>query len=67
MTYRRGDRVTVTNPNPGRDHVRGKTGVVVSDGSASGGLIAVKGVDGRLAEMVKGYPGFYAEELSPAR
>ena len=42
--YRKGDRVTVTNPNPANQRFRG-----------------------RLAETVKGLPGFYPEELSPAR
>ncbi|MFF8784794.1 hypothetical protein [Streptomyces sp. NPDC015125] len=62
----KGDRVTVTNPNPGNARYRGKTGTVVDDGSKSGGLLGVKGIDGRLAEAVKGIPGFYAEELSAA-
>lgn len=65
--FREGDRVTVTNPNPGNARYRGKTGTVADDGSKSGGLIGVKGIDGRLAETVKGIPAFYAEELSPAQ
>ncbi len=65
--YRTGDRVTVTNPVGKNKSAKGKTGVVVDDGSKSGGLIGVKGLDGRLAEAVKGYRGFYAWELSPAR
>ncbi|MGW2920391.1 hypothetical protein ACWDBF_21370 [Streptomyces angustmyceticus] len=65
--YRKGDRVTVTNPNPDNQRFRGRTGTVADDGSKSGGLMAVKGIDGRLAETVKGLPGFYPEELSPAR
>lgn len=65
--FREGDKVTVTNPNPGNQRFRGKTGTVIDDGSKSGGLMAVKGIDGRLAETVKGFPGFYPEELSSAR
>ncbi|GES27898.1 hypothetical protein AB0G60_02750 [Streptomyces angustmyceticus] len=66
MNFSKGDRVTVTNPNPGNARFRGRTGTVTDDGSKSG-LMAVKGIDGRLAEAVKGTPGFYPEELSPAR
>ncbi|MET7795678.1 hypothetical protein [Streptomyces decoyicus] len=66
MSFRKGDKVTVTNPNPGNQRFAGKTGIVIDDGSKSGGLLGVKGIDGRLAEAVKGTPGFYAEELSPA-
>lgn len=65
--FRKGDKVTVTNPNPSNQRYRGKTGTVADDGSKSGGLLGVKGIDGRLAETIKGIPGFYAEELSPAR
>lgn len=64
MTIRPGDRVTVTNPNPDNAAYRGKTGTALDDGSKSGGLIAVKGLDGRLKEAVAGYRGFYADELT---
>jgi len=66
MTIRPGDRVTVTNPHPENAAYRGKTGTVVDDGSKSGGLIGVKGLDGRLTEAVAGYRGFYANELTAA-
>lgn len=66
MTYRPGDRVTITNPTPENAKYRGKTGTVVDDGSKSGGLIPVKGLDGRVREAVAGYRGFYAEELTRA-
>jgi ribosomal protein L21E len=66
MTFRTGDRVTITDPAPERAAYRGKTGTVVDDGSKSGGLIAVKGLDGRLKEAVAGYHGFYADELKAA-
>ncbi|KIZ16859.1 hypothetical protein [Streptomyces natalensis] len=67
MRFRKGDRVTVTNPSRENRTAKGKTGVVVDDGSKSGGLMTVKGIDGRVAEAVRGHRGFYAEELSPAR
>lgn len=66
MTYRPGDRVTITSPAPERAAYRGKTGTVIDDGSKSGGLIPVKGLDGRLREAIAGYVGFYADELTGA-
>ena len=66
MQCRKGDRVTVTNPSSDNRGTKGKRGVVVDDGSLSGGLIGVKGIDGRVAEAVKGYRGYYAEELTRA-
>lgn len=64
MQFRKGDKVTVTNPSADNRGTRGKRGTVVDDGSKSGGLIAVKGIDGRIAEAVKGHRGYYAEELT---
>jgi hypothetical protein len=66
MTYRPGDRVTITNPSPENAKYRGKAGTALDDGSKSGGLIAVKGLDGRLKEAVAGFRGFYADELTRA-
>lgn len=66
MPYNPGDRVTITNPAPERAVYRGKTGTVVDDGSKSGGLIPIRGLDGRLKEAVAGYVGFYADELTKA-
>jgi hypothetical protein len=66
MTIRPGDRVTITNPHPENAKYRGKTGILLDDGSKSGGLMAVKGLDGRVKEAVAGYRGFYADELTRA-
>lgn len=66
MTYRIGDRVTIANPSRENAAYRGKTGTVVDDGAKTGGLIAVKGLDGRIRESVAGYRGFYADELTGA-
>lgn len=66
MSFRTGEKVTVTdggNDNPGTE---GATGTVHSDGSLSGGLIAVKGIDKPLTEAVKGYRGYTADQLKPA-
>lgn len=66
MPFKTGDRVTITRPAPERAAYRGKSGTVIDDGSKSGGLIAIKGLDGRIREAVAGYVGFYADELTGA-
>lgn len=62
--FQPGDRVTISNPSRENSAHRGKTGTVHDDGSRSGGLIAVKGIQGRVREAVGGYIGFYANELT---
>ena len=59
MGFRKGDKVTVMTGD-----AKGRTGIVVDDGSKSGGEIAVKGIDGRLTEANKGYRGYMADELN---
>lgn len=57
--FSKGDKVTVTTGD-----AKGKTGTVASDGSKSAdGLIAVKGIDGKVTEAVKGYRGYTADQL----
>ncbi|MGK5733307.1 hypothetical protein [Streptomyces sp. URMC 124] len=63
MEFRKGDKVVVVeggSENPGTE---GRQGVVFYDGALSGGLIAVKGIDGRLRETVQGYRGYTADQL----
>lgn len=64
-TFRKGDRVVVIDEgdNPG---TKGKVGTVLDDGSLSGGLMPVKGIAGRLSEIVRGYPSYYPEQLKHA-
>jgi hypothetical protein len=64
MPFKAGDRVTVTNPAPERAAYRGRTGTAIDDGSKSGGLIGVKGLDRWIREAVSGYMAFYADELT---
>ncbi|MFF1341108.1 hypothetical protein ACFVYT_24845 [Streptomyces sp. NPDC058290] len=61
--FRMGDKVTVVAASPENAGTEGRTGVVVDDGSKSGGLIAVKGIDNRLTESLKGYRGYTADQL----
>lgn len=61
--FKKGDRVIVVAAGPENAGTVGKTGVVFDDGSKAGGLIAVKGIDGRIAEAVKGYRGYTADQL----
>lgn len=65
MTFHTGDRVTITNPRPENADYRGKTGTVEIR-QESDGLIAVKGLEGRVREAIVGRRGFYPEELTKA-
>lgn len=64
--YSKGDRVTVIDGGVDNPGTEGKTGTVVNDGSLSGGLIAVKGIDGKVIEALKGYRGYTADQLRKA-
>lgn len=64
--FSKGDRVVVVSAGPENAGTEGATGVVVDDGSLSGGEIAVKGIDGRFAEAVKGYRAYTADQLRQA-
>lgn len=61
--FHKGDKVTVTNPPAHWADTRGKTGVVeTTDGPD--GLIAVKGIDNRLTEAVRGRRGYTADQIA---
>ncbi|MFL4904847.1 hypothetical protein ACJ6WF_17070 [Streptomyces sp. MMS24-I2-30] len=64
--FRKGDTVTVIDGGTDNPGTEGCTGTVVDDGSLSGGLIAVKGIDGRFAEAIKGYRGYTADQIKHA-
>ena len=64
MQFRKGDKVTVTNPSPENAGTKGKTGVVFYPGPDADGLVTVKGIDGRVTEAVKGYRGFTPDEIT---
>ncbi|MFF7329689.1 hypothetical protein [Streptomyces sp. NPDC008150] len=49
--------------DPENAGTEGRTGTVVDDGSLSGGLVALKGIDSRLTEAVKGYRSYTADQL----
>lgn len=66
MEFKKGDRVTVVAAGPENAGTVGKTGTVFDDGALSGGLIAVKGIDGRISEAVKGYRGYTSDQLRKA-
>ncbi|MFF3928229.1 hypothetical protein [Streptomyces hirsutus] len=61
--FKKGDRVIVVAAGPENAGTVGKTGTVVDDGSLSGGDIAVKGIDGRVTEAVKGYRAYAPDQL----
>ena len=60
--FRKGDSVTVTTGD-----AAGKTGTVKSDGSNSGGLMGISGLDNKIVEAVRGVRGNYAEDLKPKK
>lgn len=66
MSFKKGDRVVVTAAGPENAGTVGKAGVVDSVEPGPDPLIAVKGIDGRLAEAVKGYRGYTADQLRKA-
>ena len=61
--FKKGDRVVVVSAGPENAGTVGKSGVVFYDESEADGEIAVKGIDGRLAEAVKGYRTYTADQL----
>lgn len=64
--FKKGDRVTVVAAGPENAGTVGKTGVVFYDDSQAVGEIAVKGIDGRIAEAVKGYRTYTPNQLRHA-
>ncbi|WP_333745127.1 hypothetical protein [Streptomyces ardesiacus] len=66
MSFKKGDPVIVVAAGPENEGTVGKTGVVVDDGALSGGDIAVKGIDGRVTEAIKGYRSYTPNQLRKA-
>ncbi|MGW5173160.1 hypothetical protein ACWERY_02180 [Streptomyces sp. NPDC004082] len=64
--YSKGDRVVIVHAGAENAGTEGKTGIVVDDGSLSGGDIAVKGIDSRITEAVRGYRSYTADQLRKA-
>lgn len=65
-SFRKGDRVVVVSAGPENAGTEGETGVVFYDESEANGEIAVKGIDGRIAEAVKGYRTYSPDQLRKA-
>jgi hypothetical protein len=65
-SFKVGDRVTVIAADPENAGTEGRTGTVYSIEPGPGGLIAVKGIDGRVSEAVKGYRAYTADQLRKA-
>lgn len=64
MRFKKGDRVVVVAASPENAGTVGKTGVVFYD--EADGEIAVKGIDGRLAEAIRGYRAYSPDQLRKA-
>lgn len=61
--FSNGDRVVVVAAGPENAGTVGRTGVVFYDETEADGEICVKGIDGRIAETVKGYRTYRPEQL----
>lgn len=61
--FKKGDRVVVIDAGPENAGTVGKTGTVFYDETQADGEIAVKGIDSRLAEAVKGYRTYSPDQL----
>jgi hypothetical protein len=64
MTYRPGDRVTITNPHPENAASRGKTGTIRE--IDNNGMYVLTGIDRPIREKLLGYVGCTADELTRA-
>lgn len=64
--FRKGDRVTVVAAGPENAGTVGQTGIVFYTEVEADGQIAVKGIDGRLTEAVKGYRSYWPSQLRRA-
>lgn len=63
-TFQKGDRVVVVAAGPENSGTVGQTGTVFYP--EAGGEIAVKGIDGRFAEAVKGFRTYAPDQLRKA-
>lgn len=64
--YNVGDRVIVNSAGPENAGTEGRTGTVYSIEPGPGGLIALKSIEGRVSEAVKGYRAYTADQLRKA-
>lgn len=64
--FKEGDRVVVRAAGPENAGTVGRTGTVASVEPGPDPLIAVKGIDGRVAEAVKGYRAYTADQIRKA-
>ena len=61
--FNKGDRVVVVSAGPENAGTEGQTGTVFYTEAEVDGQIAVKGIDGRIAEAVKGYRSYWPHQL----
>jgi len=64
MTFRPGDRVTITNPHPENAKYRGKTATIRE--IDNNGLYVLSGIDRPIREVLLGNVGCSADELTRA-
>ncbi|WP_416477005.1 hypothetical protein [Streptomyces sp. LKA04] len=66
MSFKKGDPVIVVAAGPENEGTVGRTGVVFYDESQGDGEIAVKGIDSRAVEAIKGYRSYSPDQLRKA-
>lgn len=64
--FQKGDRVTVVAAGPDNAGTEGQTGTVFYTEAEADGQIAVKGIDGRVAEAFRGYRTYWPNQLRKA-
>lgn len=65
-SFQKGDRVVVVSADPENAGTEGQTGTVFYTEAEGDGQIAVKGIDGRVAEAFKGYRSYWPNQLRRA-
>lgn len=65
-SFKKGDRVVVVAAGPENAGTVGKTGTVFYGESEADGEIAVKGIDGKVTEVIKGYRTYAPDQLRRA-
>jgi hypothetical protein len=66
MSFKKGDPVVVVAAGPENAGTVGKSGVVFYDESQADGEIAVKGIDSKVTEAIKGYRTYSPDQLQKA-
>lgn len=64
MAFRKGDKVVVIDGGKDNPGTEGRSGTVFYDETEADGEVAVKGIDGRVTEVIKGYRTYAPDQLA---